>query len=301
MAEAQDRVFSRSQLLAAGVSSATIKGRLRSGLLVVVHRGVYSLGAPAWRGRLRAAVLAVEGAVLSHRSAGSMHDLLTGGTGTAIDVTTCLHGHAREGITVHRVRALPANEVVAVDGIPCTSVARTLVDLAATESRRVVEQALDAAELHRVYDGMALGAAMRQGRPGAARLRMIDAEHFAATTITRNEFEEAFLALCRAGGLPQPEMNAPLALPSGRAIEVDALWRDARVAVELDGRAAHLRRKCFESDRVRDVELTVAGFLPARFTWRTVNREPAWVERQLRALMERGYAGSGIHGISARL
>ena len=73
------------------------------------------------------------------------------------------------------------------------------------------------------------------------------------------------------------------------------------MAVELDGRTVHLRRKCFESDRVRDVELTVAGFLPARFTWRTVNREPEWVERQLRALLARGHGGTAIHGISARL
>ncbi|MBA3300032.1 MAG: type IV toxin-antitoxin system AbiEi family antitoxin domain-containing protein [Thermoleophilaceae bacterium] len=299
MAADQDRVFSRSQLLAAGVSSDAIKGRQRSGLLVVLHRGVYSLGTPTWRGRLRAAVLAVDGSVLSHRAAGSMHDLLDGRTAEAIDVTTCRHAHAREGIAVHRVRALPAEEIVTIDGIPCTSVARTLVDLAATEPRRVVEQALDAAELQQVYDGRALNEAMRRNRPGAATLRTIDAEHFAGTTVTRNDFEEAFLALCRRGGLPQPAMNAPLILPSGCPI-VDALWRDARVAVELDGRAAHLRRKCFESDRVRDVELTVAGFLPARFTWRSVTRKPKWVERQTRALLERGYSTGPAQELAIR-
>lgn len=287
LATRQDRVFSRQQLLAAGIGPTAIGERVRAGLFVVVFRGVYSLGAPSRRGRLRAAVLAVgDGAVLSHRAAAWMHELMAQPRAT-VDITTTRYARSRPGIVVHRVRGLPEAEIGIVEGLPCTSVARTLLDLAATEPRRVVERAIEEAELRRVYDGNPIEAAMRHGRPGAAQLRVIVAQHGPGTTITRSDMEEAFLALCRREGIAQPLMNAPLVLPGGREIVVDALWPAERVAVELDSRGVHLRRKNFESDRERDVDLTVAGYVPARFTSLKITRERRWVAARVRALLER--------------
>ena len=171
-----------------------------------------------------------------------------------------------------------------VDGIPCTTVARTLLDLAATEPRRVVERAIEEAELRRTLDGIPIEAAMRHGRPGVRQLRAILEEHAPGTTITRSDLEEAFLALCRREGIEQPLMNQPLVLPSGLSIVVDALWPAQRVAIELDSRSVHLRRRNFESDRERDIELLVAGYAPARFTSLQITRKAGWVTSKVRAL-----------------
>lgn len=158
--------------------------------------------------------------------------------------------------------------------------ARTLVDVAAGATGRQLERALDQAEVMRTYDGTAISAAMRRGRPGAARLRRVVEYHAPGTTIARGRLEERFLALCRRARLPQPVLNAPMALGDGTAIVVDALWPG--VAVELDGRDVHARKRAFERDRRRDNEVLAAGLLPARFTWRMVTREPGWVVARLR-------------------
>lgn len=188
---------------------------------------------------------------------------------------------------VHRVRELPIAEVTRVDGLPCTSVARTLVDLAAGEPQRVVERALDQSAVLRLLDGLAVHAAIRHGRPGASALGRIVAAHQAGSTVTRSDLEELFLAFCREVGLPQPEFNAPLVLPSARAIEVDALWQTKRVAVELDSRGFHSHPAAFESDRSRDLELLVAGYLPARITRKQLTEHREWLEAHLRSLLAR--------------
>lgn len=284
LAAGQDRVFSHKQLLGAGVSATAIRDRVRAGLFVVVFRGVYSLGAPSPRGRLRAAVLAAgDGAVLSHRAAAWMHELVRQRPRT-VDITTTGRAGSRPGIFVHRARALPREEVCLVDGIPCTTVARTLLDLAATEPRRVVERAIEEAELRRTYDGVPLQAAMRHARPGVTELRTVIEEHSPGTTITRSDLEEAFLDLCRRGGIEQPLMNQPLVLTSGRRVDIDAFWPRQRVAIELDSRSVHLRRKNFESDRERDIELLVAGYAPGRFTWLQITRKADWVAAKVRQL-----------------
>jgi hypothetical protein len=285
LAGGQDRVMSRAQLLGAGVGSGAIKERTASGVLLVLHPGVYSLGTPSRRGLLRAGLLAVgDGAVLSHASAAYVLGLMKR-CRRAVHVSTTRHARSRGSLTVHRLRRLPASEATTVAGLRCTTAARAVLDLAATEPRRVVEQALDQAELLELYEPNAIDAALRRGRPGASQLTAILGEHAPGTTITRNALEEAFLALCRREGIGRPIMNAPLTLPGGRDIVIDALWPAERLAVELDGRAVHLRRKAFEADRERDVELTVAGYVPARFTWRKVTLEPRWVAMQLRALL----------------
>lgn len=281
----QDGVVGRQQLLAAGVGAGALTGRIRSRLLVPLHAGVYAVGnpRPSARGRLRAALLAVgDEAVLSHRSAAGAHDLLAD-TGP-VHLSSVRHAHSRTGIVVHRPRRLSSSEVAVVDGFRCTSVARTLVDLAAIATPRQLERALDQAELMRTYDGTAIRRALRSGRPGAGRLRRALEAHVPGTTITRSRLEERFLALCRRARLAQPTLNVPMVLGDGTAIVVDALWPG--VAVELDGRDVHARVRAFESDRRRDNELLASGLLPARFTWRMLTRDPAWVVARVRGHLD---------------
>ena len=100
--------------------------------------------------------------------------------------------------------------------------------------------------------------------------------------IVRSELEHRFLELVRQAGLPSPETNVKLKA-RGRTYEIDCLWREQRVAVELDGRAAHARITAFESDRRKDAALSAIGLRPLRFTWLRVTREPADVIAELGA------------------
>ena len=103
--------------------------------------------------------------------------------------------------------------------------------------------------------------------------------------ITRNDFEEAFVALGDVYGLPRPRMNADLAV-RGRFFEIDALWEQQRVAVELDSRGVHGTRKRFESDRQRDHILMVEGWRTMRVTWRQMQEEPEAIVADLRLALE---------------
>jgi very-short-patch-repair endonuclease len=102
--------------------------------------------------------------------------------------------------------------------------------------------------------------------------------------IVREELEHRFLELVRAAGLPPPETNVEV--PTRRAMyEIDCLWREQQVAVELDGRAAHARRTAFESDRRKDAALSAIGLRPLRFTWLRVTTEPDEVIAELEATL----------------
>ena len=102
--------------------------------------------------------------------------------------------------------------------------------------------------------------------------------------IVREELEHRFLELVREAGLPRPETNVKIKA-RGRRYEIDCLWREQRVAVELDGRAAHARTAAFEPDRRKDAALNAIGLRPLRFTWLRVTTEPEDVIAELDATL----------------
>lgn len=262
-ASGQRGVISLDQLTDLGLSASAVRSRVASGRLHRIHRGVFALGpAPlSTQSRLMAAVLACgSGAVLSHRSAAALWGLRPDNR-AVIDVTIPRPGtRERPGIDIHRSRCLLRRDSDFVDGIPCTSLARTLLDLAETVNRRALERAIDRAEVLRLFDMRAVDdvLARADGRRGAPLLRSVLSEHEAASTLTETELEELLLAICRAAGLPAPEVNVWIAL-SGEEFKVDFLWRRQRLIVETDGRGAHTTRQAFERDRERDQRLMVAG------------------------------------------
>jgi hypothetical protein len=195
-----------------------------------------------------------------------------------MDVTVPARGGRarRRGIRVHRARLGP-DDVTVLDGIPVTTPARTLVDLADVLSRRGLERAFDEAEFLRLD---CTGLRAIRGRTGFGRLLAVLGEHDAGSTRTRNDLEDLFLEVCAAHGLPRPEVNTVL-----HGHEVDFLWREAGLVVELDGRAAHLTRRAFEEDRLRDAKLTVAGQRVLRVTPRRLDTAPEDVAAQIRALV----------------
>lgn len=291
LAAAQHGVITLAQLGALGLGKSGVSRRAAAGRLHRVHNGVYAVaGARLGEdGVFMAAVLACgPGAVLSHRSGAALLGLRRDER-ARVDVTRPAgSARRRPGIDVHVTRTLAPEDVTATEGIPCTTVARTLVDLGDVAGRRAVERAVDQAEALRLFDLRAVeGALARAGpRRGAGLLRAVLAER-EEPQLTDRELEERFLALCRAASLPGPAVNAWITLENGVAYKADFLWRREKLIVETDSRAFHLHGQAFEHDRLRDQRLTLAGFTVVRFTWRQVRHEPRRVAGALASLLAR--------------
>jgi hypothetical protein len=188
---------------------------------------------------------------------------------------------------VHRSTTLTAADITTVDGIPVTTVARTIADLAEVLPERAVERALEQAASMEVLDGRALNDQISR-HPRAACLRRLTGDGPIAAP-TESEVEELFLALCRTANIPEPERQVWLNPDDGPMVRADFLWRAQRLIVETDSARFHGTRRSFESDRRRDQRLTVAGWRVIRITWRQMTETPGVVIDLLRRLL----AGSG--------
>jgi very-short-patch-repair endonuclease len=167
------------------------------------------------------------------------------------------------------------------DRIPLTAPSRTILDLAAVLSARGLERAIEAADRHRLLDVTDLSRLLEasRGRKGTGRLFSLPAQ-YRPLPETRSELERRFLRLCREPGLPRPAVNVPL-----EGIEVDFLWPQARLVVELDGYAFHRGHASFERDRRRDAILQLAGYRVLRVTDRRLVEDAASVVVELRAML----------------
>jgi very-short-patch-repair endonuclease len=280
----QHGLITHGQLTQLGIRPRTIGHRIERGQLHRVHRGVYAVGHAllSQKGRWMAAVLVGgEGAVLSHRSAAALWGVRPSSR-TEVQVTVPSGRGRRPGIRFHR-GSVPKDEVTVRNGIPITTVSRTLLDLAAVVSVRQLERAINEAEVLRLWDELSLAALAERypRRPGTRAVRQALNARQDGETLTRSELEERFLETVRSASLAQPEVNATLEA-RGRSFEIDFLWREQRLAVELDGRAAHHTVEAFERDRERDRILQVAGWRTVRITWSQLDG----VERDLRALLD---------------
>ena len=263
LAERQHGVVALWQLVDAGMTRGWIDLRLARRRLHPVHRGVYAVGHPVLtqQGRWMAAVLACgHDAVLSHRSAAAHWRLLpvSATAWTHVTIAGRRGLRRRTGIVIHRPAT--ALEATVHDGIPVTTVARTLLDLAATVDRHTAEQAVATAERLGLSTP---GADVAAGRNGAPVLRELVGSGRVAPT--RSALEARFLALCDEHGIEAPEVNQWVA-----GCEVDFVWPGRRVVVETDGGETHDGRIAFERDREKDARLTLAGFRVQRFAWRQV-------------------------------
>jgi len=232
-----------------------------------------------------AAVLAGgTGAVLSHRSAGALWGIHP--TARRPEVVAAPGRHGGRKVEVHHC-ALEPDERTVRDGIPVTTTARTLLDLAAVLTPNQVERALREAEARRLWDATSLAELLERHprRRGTAMLRRMLAAGRAGEGITRSELEEHFLALLDAAVLPRPKLNHHLEA-AGRLIECDCVWCPQRLVVERDGHATHGRRSAFERDRARDRALQTAGWRVVRITWWQLRSEARGVVADLHRLLE---------------
>jgi very-short-patch-repair endonuclease len=248
-----------------GLTSEDIDRRLRSGRLHRIHWGVYAVGHRVLtrEGRWMAAVLACgKGAVLSHATAAAAWDLRR--NDGLIHVTVRGGRKAPRGVRLHRSPTLAPHHITTIKGIPVTRPDRTITDLARTLTPDDLEPIVDLADQRGLVDFDALRAA----KPASLKavLRAYD------PAPTRSELERRFLKLCDAHGLARPETNTRI-----EGFEVDFVWRDRRLIVEVDGYKYHRAPSRFERDRERDVTLGTRGWTTRRFTWRQVTERGGWV------------------------
>ena len=176
-----------------------------------------------------------------------------------------------DGIRLRRVRRLDPADRTTRRGIPVTTPARTLLDLASVLDARELRRAFEEALVQRLVTKTALRATLERspGRGGTRILRALldqdDGPH-----LTRLEAEKRFRELMREAGLPLPRTNVGVA-----GYEVDAHWARERLVVEIDSWTFHRTRASFERDRRKDAELGVAGYRVMRVTWRQIVDEPA--------------------------
>ena len=291
LAVEQHAILRLAHLDALGLGHRGSQLRAARGRLHRVHRGVYSTVPRELltrEGLWLAAVFACgDGAVLSHRSAAALHGLRPSG-GTRIDVTVPGRSAGRcSGVRIHRSVTLTPADITIVNGIPCTTVARTLLDLAAVLPRRAVERACDQAEVLELFDLVAIEdqIARNPTSRGASTLQAILTEHYVGDTLTWSELEEAFLALTRRIGLPDARSNYFVELGDGEPpIRADFAWPRKRIAVETDGKRFHLTNRAFQTDRRRDQRLAVARWRAIRTTEHQIRFRPNEVEQTLQAL-----------------
>jgi very-short-patch-repair endonuclease len=242
-----------------------------------------------------AAVLACgPDAVLSHRSAADLLEIRENRC-ARIDVTAPgRRGRAPRGIDAHRDGSLVAADRTEVCGIPCTSVARALLDFAGVEPIWELRKAVGEAEVKRILDKGAVRDLIERsgGRRGVARLRMVLDEIHPETRRTRSYMERLFLRMCTRAELPRPEVNVSLRI-GGDTFKPDFLWRDAGLIVEADSRQFHDTDMAFLNDRRREQRLQLAGWRVSHCTWWEIERESRRLAETIRGLLAQPATADG--------
>ncbi len=278
-----------------GYSRNQITEDLASGRLHRLYRGVYAVGHTrlTLRARWMAAVLACgPNAVLSHRAAAALHALRPAPKGD-IDVTVPGHRAGQPGIHVHGVRHLHPDDCTTIDGIPVTSLERTLLDYAETSDEQWTRLAIEAAQRQEGLDA-ARYQAMLARNPGRSTrtLRAMMSQVADEPPWTQSDVERRLLAGLRAAGMPEPQVNT---LVEGEL--VDLYWRREQLVVEVDGDFWHRTPAAREKDRRRDVKLQLCGTMVARFGDRRVMQELQAVVSEIAALLARRRAGASASGL----
>lgn len=289
VAARQHGVVTLRQLRDAGLTVDMVRSRVRSGQIRRLHQGVYLLGSligplrPTYHREMAAVLACGRQAAVSHQSALWLHGLTDHRPRGPVHLSLERRRCRRPGIVAHRVAALPDTDVGTRDGIPTTRPIRTILDLADAASPRELERLIARAERAGHLDIVDIRTRVKveDGRNGIRTLRAV-VDTPTAPAFTRSEAEEHFLQLVHKAKLPPPECNVTIA---GR--ELDFFWRDARVAVEVDGFAYHASRGSFEHDRDRDLALSAEGIEVHRVTWRQIHDEPFVLVRRLASTLTR--------------
>ncbi len=289
LAARQHGVVALGQLVALGTPPATVRTWVATHRLIRLYRGVFAVGHRHLRaeGHYLAGVLACgPRAVLSHLAAAALWEIRRSAA-VLLDVTVGGRtGRKQRGLRVHDASHLRADEITKKDAVPCTTVGRTLLDLAAVLPQRGIQAAVETSERLDLLDlrSVTILLARHRGRRGTAKLRRALAAFDPEVLRARSETEARFFHLCVDSGMPRPLVNR-LVEAGGRRYEVDFHWPAARSIVETDS-PYHDTTAAGPRDSVRDAALRAAGWTVIRCRWHDVVVDPApLVERVRRALV----------------
>jgi hypothetical protein len=280
LATVQDGLITTAQLRELGVDDDTILRWSRAGWLHRRHEGVFAVGHRSLtpQGRRRAAVLAAgDGAALSHLAAAVHLDLLRWRLGV-IDVIVPRNGERdRDGVAFHRPRVYsPAIDTTTVEGIRCTTVARTLVDLAAVLRHDSLERAVERAEYLDVLDLRAITDVLaRISRPrGVRTLRRCLGPGRLDAARTESRLERTLLRLLVEAGIERPVLQAPFEVAPGTWVRADFFWPRHALVVEADG-PHHARPIQAAADAQRDEQLRARGLRVCRIAYTVIEEQAA--------------------------
>jgi hypothetical protein len=280
--------LSRERLLDLGFTPRQIQYRVSRGHWTVVRRGVYEIAPPRDRRDLMRAVIgAWAQAVVSHESAAELHEFPFVTAQERVIVTNHSRTtHDYPGIAVRRTHDLDAWHVTNLDGLRVTTIARTVVDLAAHRTVRhigaIVDRLVSDERLELVELEAVLKATGRRGKPGTTTMREV-LERRTGDDRSASVLERKGRALIERAGLPMPIPEFPVPWSVGRRF--DDAYPVLRIAIEWDSRRFHGQVASFEADRIRDRDAAIHGWMVIRFTWDDVHRHPYRVVDTLRTLL----------------
>jgi predicted transcriptional regulator of viral defense system len=290
LAERQASFISGRQAAEYGLTPAAVRWRVENELWTRVRNGLYQVNGVSGdlRGLLRGAVTILPDAAISHESAAELHGIPSVPRGRAVVTVHARTTHGYPGVTVHRSLDLVANHIVAIDGYRTTTIARTLVDLAAVCRKGIVARAMDemlAARNVRIEELVSIfEETARPGRTGSKMIRELLNERVGDELVTASKLEQVGMDLFERGGIPRPDWQFPA--PWNPDERIDFAWPRYFAGVEGDGRRWHTRADDFERDRRRDRLSLLHRWTILRFTWFDFTKRPEEVLAQVRQLLD---------------
>ena len=288
----QHGLISRQQALAEGVTDMQIKRRLAVGIWLRANRGVYrhAVFRETPHSRLLASCMACNG-LASHRSAAALHDL----DGYKLDRVEIAVPWKRKpvikGALIHRTTQMHLAKRVDRQGIPCTGVGRTVLDLATVVNRKQLVHTIDAV----IRDGLlrpsdlyaVLASHSRQGRTGCVALREALDERCGDEPVPLSAWSRMVADLLMESGLERPAMEHQVCDRTGEFVaQVDLAYPSRRLAIELDSKRWHLNSEAFERDPRRRNSLVANGWTVLTFTWNDYVDHPSQLCATVAALCQ---------------
>lgn len=281
---AQHGLISTAQALDCGVSAAALQRAIDHRLLTPVRRGVLRVtGAPPspWQDLMAACLASGGHAVASHRSAGVLHGLPLATPATPEVLCGDEVPDHLTGVRCHRTRVLGDDDITTVAHIPCTTIARTIIDLAGPSTRSLLATFVDDADRRRLCRPVDIERRLddigSRGRHGASKLRAVLAERVGGSS----PLETAWLRRLAEAGIRTPVLQHQV-IVGGRVVLLDAAWPDRLVGLEVDGWDPHRTRGAFDRDAERSNRLLLAGWRVVHATSRSI---PDVVIGQVRRLL----------------
>jgi hypothetical protein len=284
----QGGIIRLDQALESGLTARMVKRRVACGEWQQESRAVYriiDMDRPL--DRARAAVAALPGAVASHETAAKLHTVPRVNSDAVVVTVHARTTHSFPGVAVRRTLDLAESHITVIDGLPTTTIPRTIIDLAADLHPRHVEAIVDDLVLDRrlcmeELDTLVRSVA-RRGKPGSTHLRAIVDSRLESGIPSASKLERLGLALLLAADLPRPVTEySPSWNPT---IRFDAAYPGERIAIEWDSKRWHGNDRSFQADRTRDRISLLHGWRVFRFTWSDVAERPDDVSRTIRTAL----------------